>query len=284
VSTSSNSEFALSIKLVGGLLVAVALIYLFIYSMAEDGYGKNMERVNQQDDGTLLARIKPVVTLDDITGSNDKELAVVETTAAMKSPKELYDGACLACHNTGVAGAPKLADAEAWGARAAAGVDALLASAKAGKGAMPPNGGSAYNDAEMKSIIEMMLAESGLMDAAPAAVESEPAPAAEPEIQVMEEVVEEPVKAVSVGGSSHDLAAGEAAYKTACFACHDFGVAGAPKLGDVAAWSARIPTGFDALLNTALTGKGAMPAKGGATQLSDAEVANIVAFMMEKVK
>ncbi len=280
MSTSSNSEFALSIKLVVGLLAAVAVIYLFIFSMAEDGYGKNMQRVNQQDDGSLLERIKPVVTLDDITGSKGKDSAAVKTVATTKSPKELYDGACLACHNTGVAGAPKLGDTEAWTARASVGVDALLASAIAGKGAMPPNGGSAYSEAEMKSIIEMMLVEAGLM----ASSAAEPA-ATDPQIQVMPEVVEEPVQAVAVGDdASHDLAAGEAAYKTACFACHDFGVAGAPKLGDAAAWSQRIPLGFDALLNTALKGKGAMPAKGGATQLSDAEVANIVAFMMDKAR
>jgi len=280
VSTSSNSEFVLSIKLVVGLLAVVAVIYLFVFSMAEDGHGKNMQRVNQQDDGLLLERIKPVVTLADITGSKDKNSTAVATVATTKSPKELYDGACLACHNTGVAGAPKLGDAEVWTARASAGVDALLASAKAGKGAMPPNGGSAYSDAEMKSIIEMMLLDAGLMaDSATA----EPAET-DPQIQVMPEVVEEPVKSVSLGKPSHDLAAGEAAYKTACFACHDSGVAGAPRLGDAAAWSQRIPLGFDALLNTALNGKGAMPAKGGAMQLSDAEVANIVAFMMEKVK
>ena len=278
MSTSSNNEFSLSIKLVVGLLAAVAVIYLFIFTVAEDGYGKNMERVNQQDDGSLFDRIKPVVTLADITGSKGKDTTAVETVATSKSPKELYDGACLACHNTGVAGAPKLGDTEAWTARASVGVDALLASAIAGKGAMPPNGGSAYSEAEMKSIIEMMLVEAGLMEGASTA-------ATDPAIQVMAEVVEEPVKAISVGDdSSHDLAAGEAAYKTACFACHDFGVAGAPKLGDKAAWSQRIPLGFDALLNTALNGKGAMPAKGGATQLSNAEVANIVAFMMEKVK
>lgn len=265
--------------LVVGLLAAVAIIYLFIFSVAEDGYGKNMERVKQQDDAMLIARIKPVVTIEDITGGD--AAVVVETVAVSQSPKELYNGACLACHNTGVAGAPKLGDTDAWSVRAAVGVDALLTSAIAGKGAMPPNGGSAYSETEMKSIIEMMLVEAGLMDAAPAAT----ATTAEAEMQVMPEVVDEPVKTVSVGsGSNHDLAAGEAAYKAACFACHDFGVAGAPKLGNAAAWKPRIATGFDAMLHTAINGKGAMPAKGGAAHLSDADIANIVAFMMEKAK
>ena len=276
MTATNKNEFSISVMLVVGLLAAVALIYLFIFSVAEDGYGKNMQRVDQQDDVTLLSRIKPVVTLADITGAAGE--VVVETVAATKSPKELYDGACLACHNTGVAGAPKLGDTAAWSARAEAGVDALLVSATAGKGAMPPNGGSAYSEGEMKSIIEMMLAEAGLMDAAP--VEA----AATTEIQAMPEVVDEPVQAVTLGDSSADLIAGEKAYKAACFACHDFGVAGAPKLGDTAAWSARLATGYDALLNTALNGKGAMPAKGGAMNLSDAEVGNIVAFMMDKAK
>lgn len=268
--------------LVAGLLVAVALIYLFVFTMAEDGHGKNMQRVQQQGDMTLVSRIRPVMTLDDITGGADA--VVVETVVAAKSPKELYAGACLACHDTGVAGAPKLGDAEAWSARAEAGIDTLLATAIAGKGAMPPNGGSAYSEEEMKTVIEMMLVEAGLMDAAPAAAAE---PSTSTEIQPMPEVVDEPVKTVSLGAaaaSSHDLAAGEAAYKASCFACHDYGVAGAPRLGDAAAWEARIATGYDALLKTALNGKGAMPAKGGAANLSDAEVGNVVAFMMDKVK
>ena len=280
MTATNKNEFSISIMIVVGLLAAVSLIYLFVFSVAEDGYGKNLERVQQQGDVTLLARIRPAVTLADITGSTDT--AVVETVAATKTAKELYDGACLACHNTGVAGAPKLGDKDAWAVRAESGVDVLVASAKTGKGAMPPNGGSAYSEDEMKSIIEMMLMEAGLMDAAPMAAVVETSETVE--IQQMPEVVNEPVQAVTLGDSSSDLAAGEVAYKTACFACHDFGVAGAPKLGDKAAWSARLATGFDALLNTALNGKGAMPAKGGAMNLSDAEVANIVAFMMDKAQ
>lgn len=267
--------------LVAGLLVVVALIYLFVFTMAEDGHGKNMHRVNQQGDVTLVSRIRPVVTLEDITGAADTE--VVSTVVEVKSPKDLYTGACLVCHDTGVAGAPKLGDAQAWSARAEVGVDALLASAIAGKGAMPPNGGSTYSEDEMKTVVEMMLVEAGLMDAPPAVTAADPA--ATTEIQAMPEVVDEPVKTVSLGGAaSHDLAAGEAAYKASCFACHDYGVAGAPKLGDAAAWEARIATGYDTMLKTALNGKGAMPAKGGAAHLSDIEVGNVVAFMMEKVK
>ena len=77
---------------------------------------------------------------------------------------------------------------------------------------------------------------------------------------------------------------GEKIYKGLCFSCHDVGVVGAPKLGDKVAWAVRIATGNDAMYNTALKGKGAMPAKGGNPALSDAEVKAAVDFMVFKAK
>ena len=59
--------------------------------------------------------------------------------------------------------------------------------------------------------------------------------------------------------------AGEALYKQTCMACHATGVAGAPKLGDKAAWAPRVQQGLPALVQTAIKGKGAMPPKGGTT-------------------
>ena len=77
---------------------------------------------------------------------------------------------------------------------------------------------------------------------------------------------------------------GEKVYKGLCFSCHDSGVAGAPKLGDKAAWAPRIATGNDALHTSSLKGKNAMPAKGGNPALSDAEVMAAVDFMVSKAK
>jgi cytochrome c5 len=81
------------------------------------------------------------------------------------------------------------------------------------------------------------------------------------------------------------VSAGEAEYKKACFACHDAGVSGAPKLGDKAAWAPRIAKGTAALYETALKGKPgtAMMPKGG-SQLSDAEVKGAVDYMVSKAK
>jgi cytochrome c5 len=75
------------------------------------------------------------------------------------------------------------------------------------------------------------------------------------------------------------LMAGDAVYKMVCSACHDTGAAGAPKFGDAGAWSARIAQGYDTLLDHAIKGIRAMPAKGGNADLSDVEVARAVVHL-----
>ncbi|WP_241132590.1 c-type cytochrome [Achromobacter insuavis] len=75
---------------------------------------------------------------------------------------------------------------------------------------------------------------------------------------------------------------GEQVFTAVCTACHTAGVAGAPKIGDSAAWAPFIQSGFDAMMNVALHGKGGMPAKGGNPTLSDFEVARAVVYMANK--
>lgn len=85
-------------------------------------------------------------------------LAVADDSAA----KAIYDGGCVGCHGTGVIGAPKVGDAAAWKPRVAGGLPALVASAKAGKGAMPPKGGNAaLTDAQLLAVVAYMVAQSG---------------------------------------------------------------------------------------------------------------------------
>ncbi len=81
------------------------------------------------------------------------------------------------------------------------------------------------------------------------------------------------------GGGAAGARSGEEVVKAVCATCHQAGVAGAPKLGDKAAWAPRIKEGFNELVKDALKGKGAMPPKGGNPSLSDDEVARAVAFM-----
>lgn len=75
------------------------------------------------------------------------------------------------------------------------------------------------------------------------------------------------------------LKTGKEVYEATCTTCHATGVAGAPKFGDKAAWAPYIQTGYEAMLNVALTGKGAMPAKGGNTSLKDLEVERAMVYM-----
>ena len=83
------------------------------------------------------------------------------------------------------------------------------------------------------------------------------------------------VELASVGGEAKS---GEDVYKAQCSACHASGAIGAPKLGDAGAWGARIGKGYDALLTSALKGKGNMSAQGGGT-FSDFEIGRAVVYM-----
>jgi cytochrome c5 len=91
-----------------------------------------------------------------------------------------------------------------------------------------------------------------------------------------------PVAVVKVAAS------GDSVYKTACSACHTEGVAGAPKTGDKAGWAPRVAQGKDTLYKHAIGGfqgkMGVMPAKGGNTSLSDADVKAAVDYMLAALK
>ncbi|MGV6827625.1 MAG: c-type cytochrome [bacterium] len=112
-----------------------------------------------------------------------------------------------------------------------------------------------------------------------------------------EEVVSErnraniaPVGKVRIEGeASADVPAEAAApksgaevYAASCAACHNTGAAGAPKLGDAAAWNDRVAGGVDALVAAAISGKGGMPPKGGNMSLSDDEVRAAVEHILSE--
>jgi cytochrome c5 len=91
-----------------------------------------------------------------------------------------------------------------------------------------------------------------------------------------------PVADVSVaggGGASKQLKTGEQVFQTVCTACHSTGVAKAPRFGNKADWTPRIRAGQKALVQVALKGAGAMPPRGGASDLSDLEVERAVVYM-----
>jgi len=230
--------------------------------------------------------------------------------SAARSGEEIYTSTCGTCHNNGIAGAPKLEDKASWETRLSGGFTALVASAINGKGGMPARGGNPdITDSEMELVVSHMIKKAGIelvaksANTAPA-VAAEEKPAMETKVKEVEEVavkaeevkevvaskVEEVkteavtavVTTVAATTAAVDHSAGEAVYKNSCFACHDSGVAGSPKVGDKDAWTSRIAAGSDILYESAIKGIGAMPAKGGNTSISDADVKAAVDYMAAK--
>ena len=87
---------------------------------------------------------------------------------------------------------------------------------------------------------------------------------------------------MSLTAGAADLLKGKVVYEAGCVACHSTGAAGAPKVGDAAAWAPRIKNGAATLYASALKGKGAMPAKGGNGSLADADVRAAVDYMVSQ--
>lgn len=95
-----------------------------------------------------------------------------------------------------------------------------------------------------------------------------------------------PAPAVEAPVAAAAPADGKSTYETVCAVCHGAGIAGAPKVGDKAAWAPRIAQGLEALDKHALEGfqgkSGMMPAKGGRLDLSDELVKATVAHMVSQ--
>ncbi len=95
-----------------------------------------------------------------------------------------------------------------------------------------------------------------------------------------------PAVVASVAEVAPENALGKTVFGKTCSMCHASGMAGAPKPGDKADWAPRIAQGMELLNKHALEGytgaKGAMPARGGNTALSDDEVKAAVAYMVDK--
>jgi cytochrome c5 len=89
---------------------------------------------------------------------------------------------------------------------------------------------------------------------------------------------------VLAAAPAHAGADGLSVFNQNCAMCHVPGLANSPKLGDKAAWAPRVALGRDALLKSAIAGKGAMPPRAGNPKLTDDEVAAGLDHMLASVK
>jgi cytochrome c5 len=234
-------------------------------------------------DGAVAQRIQPVgqVQIGEVSGTTDAAppgpVAAASAAPSSKSGEEVYKQVCAACHTTGVLNAPKTGDQAAWAPLIKEGLDVLTADAIKGIRQMPPRGGNPnLSDLEVRRSVVYMANLSGANfkePEAPAAVAAAPAPA--------EASAPAPAPAETKAAVVAD---GKAIYEKACTVCHVAGVAGAPRTGDKTAWAPRIKQGPDALYAATIKGKGAMPPKGGAVQLSDDQVKAAVDYMIGQSK
>ncbi len=143
-----------NIALLGALLFTALILGEFVFPRTGDT--EVAEAPDTVED--VLARIEPVVSFAAV----EEVVAALAATAAMAdmSPAQIYEAACLACHTTGAAGAPKIGDTGAWTARLEKGIDMLVSNAINGIGAMPARGGSQFDDDQIRQAVQYMLDES----------------------------------------------------------------------------------------------------------------------------
>ena len=207
----------------------------------------------------VSARIQPVARI---------EYGAPAAAPGARSGEAIVQATCAACHQAGVANAPKIGDRNSWAPHLKNGLNAMVQSVIKGKGAMPPRAGDAsLTDAEITRAVVHMANQAGANFKAPA-VKEKPAAA---------QAHQDHAKPAAAAG-------GKAVYDKVCFACHQESVAGSPKLGDRAAWAPRIQTGTNAMVQSVIKGKGAMPPKAGNPSLSDAEIRAAVEFLMSQAK
>ena len=220
---------------------------------------------------SVASRIQPVARL---------EFGPPSAPPGARTGEAIVKTVCATCHQQGVANAPKIGDAKAWAPHIKEGMKGMLATAIKGKGAMPPRGGDAsLTDVELERAIAYMANQAGGKFKEPPAPKEAAKPA--PAQQAKAAVIPPPPAPAAAKPAATD---GKAVYDKVCFACHAQSVAGAPRLGDKAAWAPRIQQGMDALVQSVTKGKGAMPPKAGNPALSDAELRAAVDFMVSQSK
>ena len=192
--------------------------------------------------GTLLALAIPLVNFMPLANS------------AERSGESIVNEVCAACHMTGAKGAPKIGDSSKWVKRSAQGLTVLSQHAVEGIRNMPAHGGNAgLSRFELERAITFMVNQSGG--------------------KWTEPTNKDVIQKARSGGQL---------VKAKCIECHESGKFGAPRIGDRDAWTSRVSRGLDAVIASGIHGRGAMPARGGMPDLSDAEMRAAVVYMFSE--
>ena len=131
-------------------IIVIVLLVQYVGSAPKVGAGSNA-----QSPEAIAARLKPVA---------DEGFTLVDASAPrqLKAGAEVYNAACVACHGSGAAGAPKMGDSSAWSKRIAQGYDTLVSHAIKGIRAMPAKGGNPdLDDLEVARAVVHMANASG---------------------------------------------------------------------------------------------------------------------------
>ncbi|WP_423391292.1 c-type cytochrome [Burkholderia sp. LMG 21824] len=285
--------------IIASFAIPIILIVLFAnYANHAFRYGAGTDALSDEQ---VAARIAPLAQVD-VKDAN--------APRTYKTGEEVYKAVCVTCHGTGAAGAPKFGNKDDWAPRISQGFDTLLKTALAGKGAMPPRGGTSPDDVsdyEIARAIVYMANNDGANFPEPAAPAANAAPAASGAAGVAAgaagasdaadaasaqiAAAQAAIAAIPKAGaapaaaptSADAASAGKALYTQVCQACHAAGVLGAPKFGSKEDWAPRLKDSMDTVYNYALHGKGAMPPKGG-SNASDADVKAAVDYMVNAAK
>lgn len=156
----SDREF---IKLFSGLLGALAALTVILIILA-NVVANRTEPQKQPDTHAIADRIRPVgqLAVGEAPSGGGIELIATANAASDDKGKTVFDGTCIACHGSGVAGAPKLGDKAAWKDRIAKGKNTLYQHALKGfqgkTGFMPPKGGNGgLSDADVEAAVDFMV-------------------------------------------------------------------------------------------------------------------------------
>lgn len=260
----NDKQFATVFVAVLGALAVLAIILFFIA-----GY-LTKEVSSYKEEEIILGNIEPVgkVNIDDGSAPQAPAAAAAPVASAateLAPGEEVYQKSCMSCHATGAAGAPKLGDADAWAPRIAKGMDTVMSNVTNGLNAMPPKGlCMTCSEDELKDAVDFMISRSQ-----PAAAAEEPSA-----------VAEAPAAAAPVATAAAESASGEQIYQRNCMACHTTGAAGAPKIGDAAAWASRLAQGMETVMANVKNGKNAMPPKGLCMTCTDDELKAVVDYIL----